>query len=80
MASNRSLVVDKTLGASNLKSIMVSSNIDMFLFYTCFKIKTHKIGSFDNILLFSIRPKMLKMTRIAKRENSSEFYLLTAML
>jgi hypothetical protein len=80
VASNRRPVVDKTLIASNLESITVSSNIGVLLFYTRFKITTHKIRSFDDILLFSIRPKMLKMTRTAKRENSSEFYLLIAML
>jgi len=59
---------------------MVSSDVDVFLFFTGFKITTHKIGSFDDVLLFSIKPKMLKITKIAKRDNSSEFYLLTAML
>ncbi len=82
MASNRRPVVDKTLVASNLELKMVSSNINvkLFLFYTGFKITTHKKRSFDDVLLFSIKPKMLKITRTAKRENSSEFYLLTAML
>jgi len=74
------LVVDKTLVASNLESKTVSSDVNVFLFYTGFKITTHKIRSFDDVLLFSINPKMLKITRTAKRENSSEFHLLTAML
>jgi len=80
MASNWRPVVDKTIVASNLKLIMVSSDVNMFYFTLVFRITTHKIRSFDDILLFSIKPKMLKMTRIAERENSSEFYLLIAML
>jgi len=36
--------------------------------------------SLIDVLLFSIKPEYLKITRIAKRENSSEFYLLIAML
>ncbi len=38
-----------------------------------FKITTHKMRSFDDCLLFSIKSMMLKITR-------KEFYLLTAML
>jgi hypothetical protein len=35
---------------------------------------------FDDVLLFSIKSKMLKITRIAYRDNSFEFYRFTAML
>jgi len=36
--------------------------------------------SFDDDLLFSMKPNMLKITSTAKREKNYEFYLLIAML
>jgi len=38
------------------------------------KITTHKMRSFDDVLLFSMKSKMLKITRITWKENSFEFY------
>jgi hypothetical protein len=64
VASNRRLVGDKTFVASNLESIPVTSNVDVFYFYSCFKITTHKMRSIDDVLLFSVKAKMLKITRI----------------
>jgi hypothetical protein len=50
--------VDKTLVTSNLESIRVTNNVNM-LYYTYFKITTHKMRVFDDVLVFSIR--MLKI-------------------
>jgi hypothetical protein len=76
IASNLRPLRDKTLVASNLWSITVPSN----LFYVRFKIITHKMRSFDDVLLFSVKPNMLKIRSTAKRENNYELYLLIAML
>jgi len=40
-----------------------------------YKITTHKMISFDDVLLFTIKSKMLKITRITLKENSFEIYL-----
>jgi hypothetical protein len=55
MASNLRPLSDKTLITSNLWSISVSSDVDVFYFYTWFKIITHKIRSLNDVLLFSIQ-------------------------
>ena len=68
MASNWRPLVDKTLLASNLKLITVSSNGDMFLFYTQFKIITLKIRSIDDVLLFSISQNVENNKNSKKRE------------
>ncbi len=45
-----------------------------------FKIITNKMRSFDYVILFSMKSKMLKITIISYKENGFEFYLFTAML
>ncbi len=64
VASNWRPVVDKTLVASNLESIMVISDVDVF-YFTLFKKITHKMRRFNDVLLFSMKSKMLKITGIA---------------
>jgi len=68
VASNWRPLVDKTLVVSNLKLITVSSNGDMFLFYTQFKIITLKIRSIDDVLLFSISQNVENNKNSKKRE------------
>ncbi len=71
---------DKTLVTSNLILIMVSSDVDIYYFILCLKIVTHKLKSFDDVLLFSLKPKYVENNKCGKRENTFEFYLLKAML
>ncbi len=68
MASNLRPLSDKTLVTSNLWSISVSSNVDVFYFYTRFKKITHMIRSFNDVLLFSIEAKDVENNKYSQRE------------
>jgi len=80
MAPNLRPLSDKILVTSNLWSISVSSDVDVFYFYTRFKIITHKIRSLDDVLLFSIEAQGVENNSTVKKKNSCEFNLLKAML
>ncbi len=67
MASNLRPLSDKTLVSSNLWTISVSSNVDVFYFYTRFKIITHKIRSFNDVLLFSIKAKYVENNKYSQK-------------
>ncbi len=67
VASNLRPLCDKTFVTSNQWSISVTSDVDVFYFYTRFKIITHMIKSFDDVLLFSIEARMLKITSTVKK-------------
>jgi len=54
--------------------------MSMFSILHLFKITTHKMRSFYDVLLFSIKSKLLKTTRITRKDNSFEFYLFTAAM
>jgi hypothetical protein len=68
MASNLRPLNDKTLVTSNLWSISVSSDVDVFYFYTRFKIITHKIRSLNDVLLFSIEAKDVENNKCSQKE------------
>jgi len=78
-ASGLRLVMDKTLGASNL-GLMRRLALSTCHILHLFKIITHKMRSFDDVLSFSVKPKMFKIPRITWKDNHFEFYLFTAML
>ncbi len=63
--------------ASNLGLIRWLAMLMCFILHL-FKI-THKMWRFDDVPLFSIKSKVLKITIITWKENSFEFYLFTAM-
>jgi len=67
MASNLRPLRDKTLVSSNLCTILVSSDVDVFYFYTRFKIITHKIRSFNDVLLFSIEAKYVENSKYSQK-------------
>jgi len=46
----------------------VSSDVDVFYFYTRFKIITHKIRSFIDVLLFSIEAKYVENNKYSQKE------------
>jgi len=68
MASNLRPLSDKTLVTSNLWSILVSSDNDVFYFYTWLKIITHKIRSLNDVLLFSIEAKDVENNKYSQKE------------
>jgi len=67
MASNLRLLSNKTLVSSNLCTISVSSDVDVFYFYTRFKIITHKIRSFNDVLIFSIEAKYVENIKYSQK-------------
>jgi hypothetical protein len=67
MASNLRPLSDKTLVSSNLCTISVSSDVDVFYLYTMFKIITHKIRSFNDVLLFSIEAKNVENNKYIQK-------------
>ncbi len=67
MASNLRPLSDKTLVSSNLYTILVSSDVDVFYFYTRFKIITHKIRSFNDLLLFPIEAKDVENNKYSQK-------------
>jgi len=68
MASNLRPLSDKTFVTSNLWLISVSSDVDVFHFYTRFKIITHKIRSLNDVLLFSIEAKDVENNKYSQKE------------
>jgi hypothetical protein len=68
MASNLRPLSNKTFVTSNLWSISVSSDVDVFYFYTRFKIITHKIRSLYDVLLFSIEAKDVENNKYSQKE------------
>ena len=68
MASNLRPLCDKTFVTSNQCSISVSSDVDVFYFYTRFKMITHMIRSFDDVLLFSIEAKDVENNKYSQKE------------
>jgi len=67
MASNLRLLSDKTFVSSNLCTVSVSSDVDVFNFYTRFKIITHKIRSCNDVLLFSIEAKYVENNKYSQK-------------
>jgi len=67
MASNLRPLSDKTLVSSNLWMISVSSDVDVFYFFTRLKIITHKIWSFNDVLLFSIEAKYVENNKYSQK-------------
>ena len=68
MTSNLRPLSDKTFVSSNLCMILVSSDVDVFYFCTRFKIITHMIRSFDDVLLFSIDAKDVENNKYSQKE------------
>jgi len=68
VASNLRPLCDKTFVTSNQWSISVTSDVDVFYFYTRFKIITHMIRSFDDVLLFSIEAKVVENNKYSQKE------------
>jgi len=68
MASNLRPLSDKTFVTSNLWLISVSRDVDVFYFYTRFKIITHKIRSLNDVLLFSIEAKDVENNKYSQKE------------
>jgi len=68
MASNLRPLSDKILVTSNLWSISVSSDVNVFYFYTRFKIITHKIRSLNDVLLFSIEAQDVENNKYSQKE------------